>query len=205
MIREGSIHEVLELGTGTGYSTLWLAQALSEVGGHIDTVEHRPDFQAHAKRRAELFDLSSCITFHEMRIEEFFNIRTISEVPSSPSSQSTRLGSRKKTNKKDVLDPRLHEDDRTSIDPELLYNYGPNTYDLIFIDARKTSYLKYLKEALTYLNTGGVIVLDDVIKYRDKMSDLFPYIEGLSDQYTSVTLPIEGDDGILILKKLSKI
>ncbi|WP_372163798.1 O-methyltransferase [Xanthomonas euvesicatoria] len=40
--------QVLELGTSNGYSTLWLAEAVIAVGGHVITLEHAEDKAALA-------------------------------------------------------------------------------------------------------------------------------------------------------------
>lgn len=40
--------KVLEIGTGYGYSGLWIAAALAETGGHLTTIDHDPKKTQHA-------------------------------------------------------------------------------------------------------------------------------------------------------------
>lgn len=50
---------VLEIGTAIGYSTIWLARAAKETGGHVTTIDMNKDRLARAReyiRRAELSD-----------------------------------------------------------------------------------------------------------------------------------------------------
>jgi len=46
---------------------------------------------------------------------------------------------------------------------------------------------------------GGIIVIDDVIKFHDKMVGLWEYLEDRKISHT--ILPIDGDDGILLIVK----
>jgi len=71
------------------------------------------------------------------------------------------------------------------------------TFDLIFVDARKKHYKIFLEQCLTKVSEGGVIIFDDVMKFRHKMEGFYEAIE--EGGYTHVTLPIDEDDGILVL------
>ncbi|MFF2325845.1 MULTISPECIES: O-methyltransferase [unclassified Streptomyces] len=52
----------------------------------------------------------------------------------------------------------------------LLAEHGPETFDLVFIDADKTSYARYYEEALTHLRPGGLAVLDNTL-YFGRVAD----------------------------------
>ncbi|MFF7247181.1 O-methyltransferase [Embleya sp. NPDC008237] len=52
----------------------------------------------------------------------------------------------------------------------LLAEHGPETFDLVFIDADKTGYARYYEEALTHLRPGGLIVLDNTL-YFGRVAD----------------------------------
>jgi len=53
---------ILEIGTSTGYSTIWLADACEATGGHVTTVEVRADRVALARANFEQAGLSARIT-----------------------------------------------------------------------------------------------------------------------------------------------
>ena len=63
LIRCQQSKRILEIGTSTGYSTLWLAEAAEAVDGKIQTVEIDPLRSAQAKKYAEEFELEQQIDF----------------------------------------------------------------------------------------------------------------------------------------------
>jgi O-methyltransferase len=52
----------------------------------------------------------------------------------------------------------------------LLAERGPETFDLVFIDADKTGYARYYEEALVHLRPGGLVVLDNTL-YFGRVAD----------------------------------
>ena len=54
---------ILEIGTSTGYSTLWLAEAAQATGGKVITVEIDAKRSAEAKRHVAEFELSEIVQF----------------------------------------------------------------------------------------------------------------------------------------------
>jgi len=63
LIRCQQSKRILEIGTSTGYSTLWLAEAAQAVDGNVQTVEIDPLRSAQAKKYAEEFELEQQIDF----------------------------------------------------------------------------------------------------------------------------------------------
>ncbi|GAA5631919.1 O-methyltransferase [Acinetobacter sp. neg1] len=63
LIRCQQSKRILEIGTSTGYSTLWLAEAAQAVDGKIQTVEIDPLRSVQAKKYAEEFELEQQIDF----------------------------------------------------------------------------------------------------------------------------------------------
>ena len=55
--------KILEIGTSTGYSTLWLADAAKETGGTVTTLEIDPQRTSQAKSYAEELSLDDVIDF----------------------------------------------------------------------------------------------------------------------------------------------
>ena len=63
LVRTQRSKRILEIGTSTGYSTLWLAEAAKVVGGKVNTLEINAFRCAQAKKYAEEFGLESLIDF----------------------------------------------------------------------------------------------------------------------------------------------
>lgn len=72
------------------------------------------------------------------------------------------------------------------------------SYDMIFIDGLKKASLQFFLLAQKKLNTWGIIVIDDVIKFRYKMEDLYTYLD--TNQIPYRLEQIDEDDGIMILE-----
>ena len=62
-IRMQQAKSVLEIGTSTGYSTLWLAEAAQATGGQVTTVEIDAKRSAEAKRHVAELELSEIVQF----------------------------------------------------------------------------------------------------------------------------------------------
>lgn len=63
LVRSQQSKRILEIGTSTGYSTLWLAEAAKAVGAKVQTLEINAFRSAQAKRYAEEFGLEHFIDF----------------------------------------------------------------------------------------------------------------------------------------------
>ncbi|ENW91784.1 O-methyltransferase [Acinetobacter dispersus] len=63
LVRTQQSKRILEIGTSTGYSTLWLAEAAKVVGAKVHTLEINAFRSAQAKKYAEEFGLESFIDF----------------------------------------------------------------------------------------------------------------------------------------------
>ena len=61
-------------------------------------------------------------------------------------------------------------------------------FDMVFLDAIKTQYLRYLKltEEKNLINEGSVVVADNVILYESEMKDYLEYVRN-SGRYKSQT------------------
>lgn len=75
-----------------------------------------------------------------------------------------------------------------------------NSFDLIFIDGQKNNTLKFLNISKKLIKDDGIIIIDDVIKFKYKMNGLYEYI-GKQKELNYVVLPIDVDDGIMMITK----
>ena len=89
----------------------------------------------------------------------------------------------------------------------------PHKYDLVFIDADKLNYLKYYKQVIELVNTGGYIIADNVLwsgkvvnekeltKDKDtKLLDEFNEFIQQDERVENILLPVR--DGLMVMRKL---
>jgi predicted O-methyltransferase YrrM len=73
-------------------------------------------------------------------------------------------------------------------------------FDIIFIDARKKHYHIFWEMAKDMLADKGVIIIDDVLKFQHKTAEFNKTMEKETD-WEKITLPVDGDDGIMFVQK----
>ena len=73
------------------------------------------------------------------------------------------------------------------------------TFDLVFLDAEKDEYLRYLELVLPNIRSGGLIVADDTVTMRDEMPD---YVEFVFNTPTLHSVDIPLDDGVILSYKI---
>ena len=73
-------------------------------------------------------------------------------------------------------------------------------YDLIFIDAQKNRTIDFFNKCKKLIKKDGIIIIDDVIKYGEKMGIFNEYMEK-QKEFNYVILPIDLDDGIMFITK----
>lgn len=72
------------------------------------------------------------------------------------------------------------------------------TFDLVFLDAEKSEYRRYLELVLPNIRSGGLIVADDTVTMRDEMPDYVEFVFNTPILH-SVDIPL--DDGIILSYK----
>ncbi len=145
-IRSHGYKDVLELWSANGYSTLYLADAVADRGGHVMSIEIQKESYEAAKEHLGWF---SHVTLIRSNILDFL-----------PSLE-------------DFL------------------------FDCIFIDAKKTETLAYFRGVLPHLRTNGTIIIDDIVKYREKMEDFYDFLLKYHIAYEIVMT--DEDDGIMVI------
>ena len=73
------------------------------------------------------------------------------------------------------------------------------TVDFIFIDGHKSQYGEYMEIIEKISSPHTLIVIDDIIKYHNKLSSLYWYLEKKQIKYK--ILQLEPDDGIMIINE----
>jgi predicted O-methyltransferase YrrM len=72
-------------------------------------------------------------------------------------------------------------------------------YDFVFIDWMKRRTRDFLELSWDKVEAGGIIIVDDVIKFREKMIGFWEYLENNNIEYN--VIPIDIDDGIVMIVK----
>ena len=80
---------------------------------------------------------------------------------------------------------------------EILPTLPREPFDFIFIDAHKANTLDFFVRARKLAAPDALIVIDDVLKFKDKMQRFYDYLATHKIQYT--TLPIDEDDGVMLI------
>jgi len=72
-------------------------------------------------------------------------------------------------------------------------------FDFIFIDGIKKSTLDFFMLCIPKLKPGGIVVVDDVIKFKHKMTEFYDWLESQTKwKYTIHAL--DADDGIMVIE-----
>lgn len=72
-------------------------------------------------------------------------------------------------------------------------------FDFIFIDWMKKRSKDFLQLSYSKIKKWCVIIIDDVIKFKDKMQSLYDYLEEIKMPHNII--PIDIDDGIMMIIK----
>ena len=72
-------------------------------------------------------------------------------------------------------------------------------FDMVFIDGRKSETLLYLKNLSPYIHQTTHIIIDDVIKFKEKMQDCYDFLDKHNIYYD--IYQIDSDDGVLVIPK----
>lgn len=92
----------------------------------------------------------------------------------------------------------------TSIRTNALYEI-PNlseTFDFVFIDAMKRRTKDFFDLVYDKVEMGGIIIVDDVIKFREKMWDFWEYLDKNDLEYSLIS--VDKDDWVLFMIKDKK-
>lgn len=73
-----------------------------------------------------------------------------------------------------------------------------NKLDFVFIDAMKKQYLDYLRIILPFMSNNSVIIMDDVIKFKFRMNELYLFLE--KNQINYSLNQIDEDDGVIMIQ-----
>lgn len=81
---------------------------------------------------------------------------------------------------------------------EVLANWNHGEIEFVFIDAKKEDYLRYYEQVLPLLKKGGLIIADDVGKFKEQVK---PFLEEVKNDSNVVSQFLDLDDGLMLIYK----
>lgn len=141
LVQATNAQRVLEIGTSNGYSTLWLAQAVQRIGGHVTTVELSEFKIEMAVRNFERSGFSEVITQHQ-----------------------GEAGA-------------------------LLESLDDASFDLLFLDSKRSDYVQWWPNIQRALRKGGLLVVDNATTHADEMAEFIALVSADPD-FTTCTVPV---------------
>lgn len=81
-----------------------------------------------------------------------------------------------------------------------LQDFFSQKFDFVFVDAQKSQYWDYMKKIQPYLCEKNIILLDDVIKYQNKLTWLYSFLQ--ENQINYEIYDTEPWDGVMLLKNI---
>jgi len=75
--------------------------------------------------------------------------------------------------------------------------FVPKKCDFFFIDWQKSQYWLYLEKVQEIKWENSQIIIDDVVKYHNKLEQLYEYLQKKQINYT--ILPMEDGDGVMVI------
>ena len=79
-----------------------------------------------------------------------------------------------------------------------LEKFFSQKFDAVFIDAQKSQYGDYLQKLRSRLEPENTLLLDDVIKYQNKLTWLYEFIEKMQINYK--IFDTEPGDGVMLIE-----
>lgn len=73
------------------------------------------------------------------------------------------------------------------------------SFDMIFIDGQKKRTLDFFELSYPLLKDGGFFIIDDVIKFSEKMASFYEFLEARKIPHS--ILKIDEDDGVMMIVK----
>ena len=81
-----------------------------------------------------------------------------------------------------------------------LESFFSKKFDFVFIDAQKSQYGEYIQKIQSCLYPENTLLLDDVIKYQNKLGQLYVFLE--ENQINYQVFETEPGDGVMLIENL---
>lgn len=161
---------ILEVGTSNGYSAILMGKVAKTYGGNIQTTEFFEERVQLARENIEKEGLSETV--------EVLQGDAMEILPSLVGAPEKLLGLT-------VKNPSV-EEARTNLQP----------FDFVFLDANKEEYVAYFTYAIQLMPKGGIIIADNTISHRNKLSAFF---EAVKNEPRANALELTIGTGLMVM------
>lgn len=186
---------ILEIGAAVGFSALFM-QAFAPAGCRIVTIEKDPARAQEARRNFVRYGISA--DSPEQRTDSRDSLASVPAREGESGAGCPLIG--------------LLEGDAAQILPQIRED---GAFDLIFMDAAKGQYIRFLPEAVRLLAEGGLLITDNILREGEVLSSRFAvtrrnrtihhrmreYIEALTAEPALETLLLPSGDGAAVSVK----
>lgn len=191
-IKTISVKNILEIGPANGFSTMMMQLGVPEA--NITSIE----FSRHAFEELR-YNLATFSKLQSWEILEWIPADFGRKVTSDIFQETIGNFSVYFGDAREVL-PHFQEWNETAQceRPKSVLAIPKKTFDIIFIDGAFRMTREFYDLSVPLLSVGGIIIIDDVIKYRWKMNGFYEYLDSLWVKYE--VIQTDPDDGIMVIQ-----
>ena len=94
----------------------------------------------------------------------------------------------------------IRKGDALKVLSEIQYEFGPESFDFVFIDADKERYIQYFDAIFPLVKLGGIIGADNILEPKRFSEFIQPYVNYIKSnpKVLSTTIPIDNGEEISI-------
>lgn len=179
---------ILEIGTSNGYSAILMGHVAQQYGGKIQTIEFFEERIKLARENIQKEELQETIEVLRGDAMEILPTLLTSPNPAWPAGR-----------------PSFVRRGNAPYTPPYEGGVGggssAQSFDFVFLDANKEEYAAYFKYAMKLIVPNGIIVADNTISHRNKLSAFF---EAVANEPRANTLELEIGSGLMIITVLQQ-
>ena len=191
-IRSVPAKNILEIGPANGFSTMIIQTWMPDT--HITSIE----FSRHAFEELR-HNLKTFVQIQNWEIQEWIPAEFWPKVTSDIFQETIGNFSVYFGDAREILphfetwNPKAHCER-----PKSILNIPQRRFEIIFIDGAFRMTREFYDLSVPLLSPGGIIIIDDVIKFRWKMNGFYEYLDTLWIHYKIIQT--DPDDGIMIIR-----
>lgn len=190
LVHEHGTRSLLELGTAHGYSTIRLAY---EIRANLSETVQPSVSESSPSRLPIESDPFAANSSDKPIFPSVKALKPVLTIDFSKPSFEAAIANVARAGLSDCVEHVFG--DALAILPAL----GERCFDAVFLDAEKRSTARLFELAWPLVNPGGWMVVDDVVKFRSKMTDFYELVERLRLPHEIVMT--DPDDGVMVFRK----